>query len=219
MRNAAVWISVALLGTGVAFCSAQAATYQLDAICSGGTCTTVPSFGTVTVTGTSTSLSYTFNITNGGDFHATGNSSGLDTLVADVGGTVTNVSFSNTSFNFVADTGTPNADGLGGPFTEGAFCTNPASGGACGTTVTETFTGTGLFANFITTGGLEIFAGADITCVFSGASTCPNNPTFNTGMVGATPLPGALALLFGPVLGAGYLTSRRRRRTSKPATA
>ena len=191
----------------------QATTYDLDLTCSAGTCTNQGVFGTVNITGGGTSLIYAFDVTDGGDLHQGGGNS-IDALLLDVGGTISTTTFSNTSFSFSHDS-SPNSGGLG-TFTDAYTCTDPSSGGnACGAAVTVTFTGTNLVANFTTTNGNQIFAGADITCQATGAS-CSNDPNFATGSVGATlaatPLPAALPLFATGLGGLGLLGWRRKRK-------
>jgi hypothetical protein len=198
----------------------HATTYNLDVCGGGGLCPGGAVFGTVDITGGGSTLTYAFDITNGGDLHQAGGNS-IDALLMDVSGTITNATFSNTSFTFANDT-TPNGDGLG-TFTNAFTCTDPSGGGnACGQTVTVTFTGSNLAANFTLTGGLDIYAGADVTCVATGAS-CSNDPSFQTGAVGATlaaatPLPATLPLFAGGLGFVGYLT-RRRKQNGKQALA
>jgi hypothetical protein len=208
---AAAIASVGLMSAG------HATTYNLDVCGGNGLCPGGAVFGTVDIEGGGSSLSYTFDVTNGGDLHFGGGNS-IDTLLMDVSGTITNTSFSNSSFSFASDS-TPNGDGLGS-FTTAFKCSNAGTGGACGTEVTVTFTGSSLAAGFTTTGGQNIYAGADVTCVFSGSSTCSHDPGFQTGAVGATlaaatPLPATLPLFAGGLGFVGYLT--RRKRSSKQA--
>src|SRR5262249_50080448 len=148
----------------------------------------------VDITGSGASLSYAYSLTQGALHFGGGNS--IDTLLQNVSGTVSTATASGGSFTYAHDA-SPNGDGLGS-FNQGFTCTNAGSGGQCGTSATASFTGSGLGADFITTGGFQIFAGADITCVATGV-TCSNNPAgLLTGAVGAT-----LAPVPGPIVGAG----------------
>jgi hypothetical protein len=191
----------------------------LNVVCSGSTCTSTGSFGTVTASGGGTSLTYTFTITNGGDLH--GDNSGLDTLLMDVGGTITSASATGGGFTWTDDTSIK-GDGLGSSNFDLAFAaTGCGTGGNCGTTATVTILGSGLVADSFTLNGFTILAGADLTCVPNGTNVCTNVTGFNTGAVGATltatPLPGA-ALLFGSVLFGGLGVSNWRKRRSGGST-
>jgi hypothetical protein len=212
---AAALASVGMTSTG------HATTYNLDVCGGNGLCPGGAVFGTVDITGGGSSLTYAFDITNGGDLHFGGGNS-IDTLLMDVAGTITTTAFSNSTFSFASDS-SPNGDGLG-TFTNAFKCTDGGTGGACGTTVTVTFTGSNLAADFTLTGGQEIFAGADVTCVASGSSTCSNDPSFQTGAVGATlaaatPLPATLPLFAGGLGFVGYLTRRRRKKSNQALAA
>lgn len=223
--------AVAMTGMGMPS-GAHAATYQLDYVPGTGV---ESSFGTVDISGTSTALTYTFNLTTGGSFI----NSGLTSFLFDVTGTVSDynagagdvtcatagcngATFTENSFSYVINNTGLKPDGLGsgggnGGWTEGVSCTSGSgSSSPCGNTFSITWTGTGLGYTFVDLNGVDIFAGADISCVVGISSpgsvpgNCTNDRTFQTGLVGATPLPGALALFFGPMLGGGYLLRRRR---------
>jgi hypothetical protein len=204
------WVGV-VAGLALSPCigsGASATPYNLNLVC-GDPCGLVGPFGTVDITGTTSALTYTFNTSNAliddgnftsvfmsvsgniTDLHIAGNPDDLSPTQGDT--------FLFNGFTWTYQTTLVNSDGLTtgthtGSFNVGFDCDNGLSGnsGTCGDNFSVTFTGTGLSAGFVTKDGFQIFAGADLDC----GTGCTSINGGNTGVVGATAIP-------GPVVGAG----------------
>ena len=193
----------------------QASTYDLNLdTCSGGCGLT--DYGSVSVTGSSTSLTFTVTFNSTAQFDPP--TPTVDAFWFDITGTVATATTSSASNN-IANPGWSFSDPMAGSFNPnpGNFgnyneiitCTTSEAGHVCGQSLIFTITGTGLGVGFTpgkgATAGDNVYMVADVS----------NNGS--TGLVGAqlsqTPLPAALPLFAGG-LGLIGLLSRRRRATA-----
>jgi hypothetical protein len=210
--------------------SALAATYNLNVSCGVSTCSSVGPFGTVEITGSGNTLTYTFDLTSPSQidessitdvfFKVTGNVTGFN--VAGVGSGNSAGDFVGTPFVFGwtyrVGSGTVNAGNLdsGLPaasmFNQGFDCFSLLSN-ECGGDFSVTFTGSGLAAASVTKNGFTMFAGAAVDC----ANPCTDGPV-GAASVASAPGPIAGAGLPGIVIACGGLLAlARRRKTSATA--
>jgi hypothetical protein len=178
----------------------QAVQYDLTIDhCTGGCSTGVSPFGVVTVTQDGLNLDFKVSLNGPYVFNQT---NGLDAFVFGVsGGSPTDIT--NVSSGFAPDPVSPQHEDGFGTFLFGI--TKDATGGQL---LTFTFANAAL-------DDLVLSIKGDPSVLFAADIVGKNG---DTGTVGSTPLPGALAL-FAPVLGAGYFALRRRRRAVALAAA
>ena len=198
----ALSVVFALVGLGAAKAD-TVLNYALDFHC-GSSCTSGASAGTlvVDINPTATSMTYTFTLSPGWAFAGGGNSN----VFMDVGGTGVTVSTPTVGAGTWAAV-TPKTDGFSnGTWNFAWDCTScNGSSSVGGTTFIETFTGTNLsaLAGF-SPGGVNVFAGVDVTCTPPGTSACPSGSLVSpTGVMGATTDPFLTTPVPGPIFGGG----------------
>jgi hypothetical protein len=196
------WAAVAL-GAGLALAGVNTAKadFAWDLKCSGSTCTTGGSLGTLTITDNAadTEIVYSVSLSQGNIWD-----SGITTFFAYVTGTISTVVASGTTAGtWTAGMGN-NApgtfDGLSSSLWDVWANCSRGSATNCGTTLTVTVDGTGLGIGSVSLGTNQVFAGLDISCNNPKPSGCTDSSAIqpgNTGAVGATvPVP-------GPIFGGG----------------
>ena len=198
----ALSVVFALVGLGAAKAD-TVLNYALDFHC-GSSCSTGASAGTlvVDINPTATSMTYTFTLSPGWAFAGGGNSN----VFMDVGGTGVTVSTPTVGAGTWAAV-TPKTDGFSNGTWNFAWDCTSCSGSSSvgGTTFSETFTGTNLsaLAGF-SPGGVNVFAGVDVTCTPPGTSACPSGSLVSpTGVMGATTDPFLTTPVPGPIFGGG----------------
>jgi hypothetical protein len=212
------WTAVAL-GASLALAGVNAAKadYSFDLTCSGNTCTTGGSEGTLTISENAldTQIIYNLSLSQGAIWD-----SGITTFFGYVtvgtGGSITNVTQSGTTAGtWTAGQGNAAAPGTFDGLASSLWnvwtnCSLAQGETNCGTTLTLTVDGTDLGIGFVNlpnnTTNFQVYAGLDVTCASNNLTAsntaCAANSAIapgKTGAVGAT----LSVSVPGPILGSG----------------